>query len=137
MNQLEITVEKLKASVENAESLQQVKLSCLWVSGVQENIEISTDDYICTLAKTIDVDIDSIHWKGKPALTREHGAKPRDTVLKYISYGKRAQFYKARARVLTKSRGYMGVYLSTNISPKLKRSFCTELDVVLKQTDKK
>ena len=82
--------------------------NCLRISGVPDNTEGSTDDYVCSLAQSIDVnlkleDIDRSHRIGKPVSTGD-GRKPRDTIVKFVSYRKRAQFYKAR--VLTKSDSY-------------------------------
>lgn len=95
VKQLETTVSSLETTIENAELYS--RRNCLRISGVPENTEGTTDDYICSLAPTIDVDlklehIDRSHRIGKLATTGE-GRKPRDIIVKFVSYRKRAQFY--------------------------------------------
>ena len=61
-------VDKPEASLESAE--QYSRRNCLKISGVPENIDKSTDEYVCELARAIDVDIkwkiltEAIDWAG-------------------------------------------------------------------------
>lgn len=114
---LKLKVMKLETAFEGAE--QYSRRNCLKISGVPETIDVSTDDYVCNLARAIDVDlsindIDRSHRLGKPATEDEPRTKPRDIVVKFVSYRTRAQFYKAR--VLTKSRGYRGVFVNEHLT---------------------
>lgn len=111
--ELKQRVGALETALDNAE--QYSRRNCLKITGVPESIEGSTDDYVCNLARAIDVDlsiedIDRSHRLGK--LRNAPDQKPRDIIVKFVSYRKRALFYKAR--ILTKSRGYRGCML-TNI----------------------
>lgn len=122
--ELKTKVEKLESALENAESTlekaeQYSRRNCLRVSGVPESINEITDDYVCALARAIDVDlsindIDRSHRLGKPATAAAPRARPRDIVVKFISYRTRAKFYKAR--VLTKTKGYKGVYINEHLT---------------------
>ena len=81
-------------------------------------VAIRGAENVCSLAQSIDVnlkleDIDRSHRIGKP-VSIEDGRKPRDIIVKFVSYRKRAQFYKAR--VLTKSRGYRGVFINEHLT---------------------
>lgn len=115
--ELKVKVEKLETALESSE--QYSRRNCLKVTGVPENIECSTDEYVCNLARAIDVDIsvdniDRSHRLGKLPSVAEHRAKPRDIIVKFVSYRTRANFYKAR--VLTKSRGYKGVFINEHLT---------------------
>lgn len=60
--ELKTKVEKLESALENAESTlekaeQYSRRNCLRVSGVPESINENTDDYVCDLARAIDVDL--------------------------------------------------------------------------------
>lgn len=110
-------VDKLEVALESAE--QYSRRNCLKISGVPENIENSTDEYICDLARAIDVDIriqdiDRSHRLGRPSSAADQTGKPRDIVVKFVSYRARAKFYKAR--VLTKSKGYRGVFINEHLT---------------------
>ena len=110
-------VTSLETALDNAE--QYSRRNCLKISGVPETTELSTDDYVCNLARAIDVDltiddIDRSHRLGKPHTGADQRAKPRDIIVKFISYRKRASFYKAR--ILTKSRGFQGVFINEHLT---------------------
>ena len=110
-------VDKLEASLESAE--QYSRRNCLKISGVPENIDKSTDEYVCELARAIDVDIrvediDRSHRLGRPSSAAEQSGRPRDIIVKFVSYRARAKFYKAR--VLTKSKGYRGVFINEHLT---------------------
>lgn len=113
--ELKQRVGALETALDSAE--QYSRRNCLKITGVPESIEGSTDDYICNLARAIDVDlsiedIDRSHRLGKPRTAPDQ--KPRDIIVKFVSYRKRALFYKAR--ILTKSRGYRGVYVNEHLT---------------------
>lgn len=110
-------VDKLEAALESTE--QYSRRNCLKISGVPENIEKSTDEYVCDLAQAIDVDvriedIDRSHRLGRPSSAADPRGKPRDIIVKFVSYRARAKFYKAR--VLTKSKGYRGVFINEHLT---------------------
>lgn len=110
-------VDKLETALESAE--QYSRRNCLKISGVPENIEKSTDEYVCDLARAIDVDIrvediDRSHRLGRPSSAAEQRSRPRDIIVKFVSYRARAKFYKAR--VLTKSKGYRGVFINEHLT---------------------
>ena len=113
--ELKKRIGSLETALDNAE--QYSRRNCLKITGVPETTEGSTDDYVCNLARAIDVDlsvddIDRSHRLGKPRTASEQ--KPRDIIVKFVSYRKRALFYKAR--ILTKSRGYRGVYINEHLT---------------------
>ena len=113
--ELKKRIGSLETALDNAE--QYSRRNCLKITGVPETTEGSTDDYVCNLARAIDVDlsvddIDRSHRLGKPRTAPEQ--KPRDIIVKFVSYRKRALFYKAR--ILTKSRGYRGVYINEHLT---------------------
>ena len=110
-------VATLETALDNAE--QYSRRNCLKISGVPETTELGTDDYVCNLARAMDVelsidDIDRSHRLGKPRTGADQQAKPRDIIVKFISYRKRASFYKAR--ILTKSRGFQGVFINEHLT---------------------
>lgn len=113
--ELKKKIGSLETALDNAE--QYSRRNCLIITGVPETTEGNTDDYVCNLARAIDVDlsvddIDRSHRLGKPRTGPEQ--KPRDIIVKFVSYRKRASFYKAR--ILTKSRGYRGVYINEHLT---------------------
>ncbi|MEW8548017.1 MAG: hypothetical protein AB2693_31320 [Candidatus Thiodiazotropha sp.] len=113
--ELKKRVGSLETALDNAE--QYSRRNCLKITGVPETTEGSTDDYVCNLARAIDVDlsiddIDRSHRLGKPRTAPDQ--KPRDIIVKFVSYRKRSLFYKAR--ILTKSRGYRGVYINEHLT---------------------
>ena len=113
--ELKKRIGSLETALDNAE--QYSRRNCLKITGVPETTEGSIDDYVCNLARAIDVDlsvddIDRSHRLGKPRTAPEQ--KPRDIIVKFVSYRKRALFYKAR--ILTKSRGYRGVYINEHLT---------------------
>ena len=110
-------VDKLEAALESTE--QYNRRNCLKISGVPENIEKSTDEYVCDLARAVDVDIriediDRSHRLGRSSSAADERGKPRDIIVKFVSYRARANFYKAR--VLTKSKGYRGVFINEHLT---------------------
>ena len=114
---LEAKVNKLESSMENAELYS--RHNCLRESGVPEHHPVSTADFVCTLAHAIGVDlnkddIDRSHRLGKLPDDAEENARPRDIVVKFVSYRKRAQLYKARVK--TKNNGYKGVYMNEHLT---------------------
>ena len=60
------------------------------------------------------LNFDRSHRLGKPYTGADQRAKPRDIIVKFISYRKRASFYKAR--ILTKSRGFQGVFINEHLT---------------------
>ena len=95
-------IQQLEAKTDLAE--QYSRRNCLRISGVPETADENTDDYICDFAHALDVDltingIDRSHRVGKPVTGFRN--KPRDIIVKFVSYRMRAKFYKAR--VLSKT----------------------------------
>ena len=110
-------VTSLETALDNAE--QYSRRNCFKISGVPDTTELSTDDYVCNLARAIDVDltiddIDRSHRLSKPHTGADQRAKPRDIIVKFISYRKRASFYKAC--ILTKSRGFQCVFVNERLT---------------------
>lgn len=108
-------IQQLEESVDNAE--QYSRRNCLRVTGVPECENENTDDLILNLARSIDVeltvqDIDRSHRLGRP--TNGASPRPRDIIVKFISYRSRAKFYKNR--VLTKGRGHRGVFINEHLT---------------------
>ena len=112
-------VKYLEDSADQAE--QYSRRNCLCISGLPEDDPASenTDDIVLKLAEAIHVDlslndIDRSHRLGKPDSQHNVNQKPRDIVVKFATYRSRAKFYKAR--VLTKDRGYKGVYINEHLT---------------------
>lgn len=115
--QLQQRIQQLETAADNAE--QYSRRNCLRISGVQEAETENTDDIVLNLARSIDVelsisDIDRSHRLGKPGLGSGDTSRPRDIVVKFVSYRSRVKFYKAR--VLTKTRGYRGVFINEHLT---------------------
>lgn len=115
--ELKKRVKALEDAADNAE--QYSRRNCLRITGVAEADNESTDDFVINLARNIDVDlnpqdIDRSHRLGKLNSNRNGTTKPRDIIVKFATYRMRATFYKAR--VLTKDRGFRGVYVNENLT---------------------
>ena len=103
----------LEAKSDAAE--QYSRRNCLRIAGVPENATENTDTYVVELARAIeaDVSIDDIersHRVGKP---RSFG-RPRDMIVKFVSYRVRRRVYGARTK--TKDKGYRGVYINEDLT---------------------
>ncbi|MEW8546921.1 MAG: hypothetical protein AB2693_25685 [Candidatus Thiodiazotropha sp.] len=114
---LRTRVVKLEEAVDNAE--QYSRRNCLRITGIQEADNEATDDIVINLARNIDVelspqDIDRSHRLGRPESGDIGTRKPRDIIVKFTTYRMRAKFYKAR--VLTKSRGFKGVFVNEHLT---------------------
>lgn len=108
-------IQHLEESADNAE--QYSRRNCLRVTGIPESENENTDDLILNLARSIDVeltvqDIDRSHRLGRP--TNGVSPRPRDIIVKFVSYRSRAKFYKNR--VLTKGRGHRGVFINEHLT---------------------
>ena len=113
--ELKQKVGALETALDSAE--QYSRRNCLKITVVPETTEGSTGDYVCKLSRVIDVeisidDIDRSHGLGEPRTAQDQ--KLCDIIVKFVSYRKRAQFYKAR--IVTKSRGYRGVYVNEHLT---------------------
>ena len=111
---LKTRVASLEARVDAAE--QYSRRNCLRVAGVPENSSENIDDYVVDMAKAIGVDIsvndiERSHRVGKP---RAPGRRPRDIIVKFVSYRVRRRVYAART--LTKTKGFMGVYVNEDLT---------------------
>lgn len=78
-----------------------------------------TDDIVTSIASAIDVDIDirdidRSHRLGRASTQDRPRDKPRDIIVKFSTYRARSRFYKART--LTKSRGYTGVFVNEDLT---------------------
>ena len=95
--QLQQRIQQMETAADNAE--QYSRRNCLRISGIQETDAENTDDLVLNLARSIDVelslgDIDRSHRLGKPGNATGDTPRPRDTVVKFVSYRSRAKFYK-------------------------------------------
>lgn len=113
---LKTKIDKLELALDTSE--QYSRRNCLRISGVPET-NTCTDDYVCELANAVGVDlkiedIDRSHRLGKPMSAATNQTKPRDIVVKFVSYRTRAQFYKAR--VQTKTKGYKGIFVNEHLT---------------------
>ena len=102
----------METTADNAE--QYSRRNCLRISGLQETEAENTNGIVLNLSHSIDVelsltDIDRFHGLGKPRLGSGDTSRPHDIVIQFVSYRSPAKFYKAR--VLTRNRGYKGVYI--------------------------
>ena len=116
-SELRVKVLKLEDAVDTAE--QYSRRNCLRISGVREQPNESTDDIVTSIASAIDVDIDirdidRSHRLGRTSTQDRPRDKPRDIIVKFSTYRARSRFYKART--LTKSRGYMGVFVNEDLT---------------------
>lgn len=112
--QLRQRVQKLEEAADSAE--QYSRRNCLRITGAPEADNEDTDDFVVNLARNIDVelclqDIDRSHRLGR---LQEDTTKPRDIIVKFATYRMRAKFYKAR--VLTKDRGFRGVFVNEHLT---------------------
>ena len=122
--ELKTRIAKREASADNVE--QYSRRNCLRITGIAESDNENTDDIVIQLARSIDVDlnlqdIDRSHRLGKPGSVGESSdsgatARSRAIIVKFATYRMRAKFYKSR--VLTKSRGYRGVYINEHLTTK-------------------
>ena len=116
-SELRVKVLKLEDAVDTAE--QYSRRNCLRISGVREQPNESTDDIVTSIASAIDVDIDirdidRSHRLGRASTQDRPRDKPRDIIVKFSTYRARSRFYKART--LTKSRGYTGVFVNEDLT---------------------
>ncbi|MEW8561036.1 MAG: hypothetical protein AB2541_02990, partial [Candidatus Thiodiazotropha sp.] len=107
-------VAALELTTDQAE--QYSRRNNLRVSGIREVDSESTDDIVLKLAADIDCDlqlsdIDRSHRVGKPGLNR---SKPRDIIVKFVSYRSRQKLYKLRSAL--KDRGYRGTFLNEDLT---------------------
>ena len=108
-------IQRLEATIYLAE--QYSRRNCLRISGVPETAHENTDDNISDFVHALDVDltindIDRIHRVGKAVIGFRN--KSSDIIVKFVSYRMRAKFYKAR--VLSKNRGYKGVFINEDLT---------------------
>ena len=111
---LRTRVASLEAKVDEAE--QYSRRNFLRVAGVPEHSSENTDDYIVDMAKAIGADIsvndiERSHRVGRP---RTPGRRPRDIIVKFVSYRVRRRVYSAGT--LTKAKGFMGVYINEDLT---------------------
>ncbi|MEW8547181.1 MAG: hypothetical protein AB2693_27025 [Candidatus Thiodiazotropha sp.] len=116
-SELKARVMKLEDAVDTAE--QYSRRNCLRISGVREQPNENTDDIVTNIASAIDVDIDfrdldRSHRLGRASTQDRPRDKPRDIIVKFTTYRARARFFKART--LTKSRGFMGVFINEDLT---------------------
>ena len=121
-------IKSLQRELRNWKHLQTVtsnsRRKCLRITGITESDNESTHDIVIQLARSIDVDlnlqdIDRSHKLGKPGSDGEGSdsgatARSRAIIVKFTTYRMRAKFYKSR--VLTKSRGYRGVFINEHLT---------------------
>ena len=88
-SELQKRVKSLESAVDAGE--QYSRRNCVRVSGMMELTGESTDNILLDIAEAIDVnidirDIDRIHRLGKPGTVDEPRTKPRDIIVKFVSY---------------------------------------------------
>ena len=115
--ELQKRVKTLESAVDAGE--QYSRRNCLRVSGVKELTGESTDNIVLDIAEAIDVnidirDIDRSHRLGKPGTVDEPRTKPRDIIVKFVSYRPRNMFYRARTSL--KDKGYKGVFINEDLT---------------------
>lgn len=110
---LKTRVALLEAKSDAAE--QYSRRNSLRITGVPENATENTDTYVVELARALEADvstddIERSHRVGKP---RSFG-RPRDIIVKFVSYRVRRKVYGARTK--TKDKGYRGVYINEDLT---------------------
>ena len=132
-NNTDLQNENIKIKKENSELQKRVKTlelavdageqysrrNCLRISGKKEVTGENTDDIVLDIAEALGVnidvsDIDRSHRLGKPGTTAEPRTKPRDIIVKFVSYRQRNMFYRARTSM--KDRGYKGVFINEDLT---------------------
>lgn len=103
----------LEARVDTAE--QYSRRNCLRIAGVPEDSRENTDDYVIKLTGDLGVDvvlndIDRSHRVGRPRAS----GRPRDIIVKFVSYWMRRRVYGVRTQ--TKTKGYMGVFINEDLT---------------------
>lgn len=89
------------------------------ISGVKELTRECTDNIVLDIEEAIDVnidirDIDRSHRLGKPGTVDEPRTKPRDIIVKFVSYRPRNMFYRTTTSL--KDKGYKGVFISEDLT---------------------
>ena len=115
--ELQKRVKTLESAVDAGE--QYSRRNCLRVSGVKELTGENTDNIVLDIADAIDVnidirDIDRSHRLGKPGTVDEPRTKPRDIIVKFVSYRPQNMFYRARTSL--KDKGYKGVFINEDLT---------------------
>ena len=100
-SELQKRVKTLESAADAAE--QYSRRNCLRISGLEETDRENTDNILFDIAEAIDVnidlrDIDRSHRLGKPGTEGVPRTKPRDIIVKVVSYRVRSMFYKARTQ---------------------------------------
>lgn len=114
---------KLKTRVTNLEThlddLEQYsRRNCLRISGIAERKDENTDNIIVKLAKDLGSDlsisdIDRSHRVGRPSTS----GRPRQIIVKLISYRARASLYDKR-RVMKNAPVFQNIFINEDLTPK-------------------
>ena len=107
-------VEMLEARADASE--QYSRRNCLRIAGVPEDANENTDVYIIDLARAIeaDVSLDDIERSHRVGKQIASSSRPRDIIVKFLSYRTRRKFYGARTK--TKKSGYTGVFINEDLT---------------------
>ena len=110
-------VQQLELEADRAQ--QYSRRNCLRVSGLPEAQSENTDDIILDMAKAAGAnlsleEIDRSHRVGKP---KAPNARPRDIIVKFISYRARQKLYKKRA-ALRAVNNYKRSYINEDLTKK-------------------
>ena len=113
-------VNQLEMSLDAAE--QYSRRNCLRLSGFAESSGENTDDIVIEMGRAIGAnvslqEIDRSHRVGRKHNDRDGGNhKPRDIIVKFVSYRSRQSFYKKRGAA--KDNGYRGKYVNEDLTRK-------------------
>lgn len=100
---------------------QYSRRNCLRIAGVPESPEENTDDIILDIAKSANValslhDIDRSHrLQPRKPLNTDQSSRPRDIIIKCVSYRSRDAFFRAKYH-LKNSQCYSNVYINEDLT---------------------
>ena len=120
VNAIQSKLDQAVAELEQAN--QYSRRNCVRVSGLPESPDELTDDAILNVAKEVGCaislsDIDRSHRLGKPKLGSQQASsnKPRDIVVKFISYRARSSFMRSKSKL--KDSKFKRVFINEHLTP--------------------
>lgn len=108
-------VNELEFRLQNQE--QYSRRNCAVVTGIPEpkDGKENTDDIILKLAKDMGMDLKPCDISRSHRLRSRRNKAPRDIVFRFVSYNKRAQFFKSKKSLREKEK-YKSVYVQEHLT---------------------
>ena len=110
-------VEELEIKVDQTEP--HSRRNCLRLCGIPETAGEAVDEKIIEMATALESDIsvndiDRSHRLDKPRRSNGHTVKPRDIIMKFMSYRARQKLLKNKSKL--RSKGFNNVFVNENLT---------------------